>query len=128
VPRHGRHYTLEQANATLGWVTERVERVRGAREALRGLGQDGLERIKSLDPQLGGSYPSPEAAMPLVTLSLALRELEALDIVVRDLERGLIDFPAMRDGDEVYLCWLIGEPEVGFWHGLDAGFAGRRPL
>lgn len=126
--RHSRHYTVEQANATLGWVTERIERVRAAHQALRQLDEGASAAIRALDPQLGGCYPSREAARPLVTLSLALTELERLDIVVRDLERGLIDFPALRDGDEVYLCWLVGESEVGFWHGLDAGYVGRQPL
>ena len=46
----------------------------------------------------------------------------------RDLDRGLIDFPALRDGREVYLCWIDGEDDIGFWHDLDAGFAGRQPL
>ena len=48
--------------------------------------------------------------------------------MVRDLERGLVDFPSVIDGREVYLCWLLDEPAVGHWHGVDAGFAGRRPL
>ncbi len=59
---------------------------------------------------------------------LGFEALEQLDIVVRDLERGLVDFPAVIDGREVYLCWLIDEPAVGHWHGVEAGFAGRRPL
>jgi hypothetical protein len=50
------------------------------------------------------------------------------DIVLRDLERGLVDFPALRDGHEVYLCWVEGEPDIEFWHDLDAGFAGRQSL
>ena len=49
-------------------------------------------------------------------------------MVVRDLERGLIDFPSLLDGDEVYLCWLLDEPSVGHWHAVEAGFGGRRPL
>jgi hypothetical protein len=49
-------------------------------------------------------------------------------VVLRDVERGLIDFPALRDGQEVYLCWLIDEDEISCWRELDAGFAGRRPL
>lgn len=126
--RHSRHYTVEQANATLGWVTERIQRVRAAHQALRELGQGASAVIRALDPQLGGCYPSREVARPLVTLSLALTELERVDIVLRDLERGLVDFPALRGGDEVYLCWLVGEPDVGFWHALDAGFVGRQPL
>jgi hypothetical protein len=126
--RHERHYTLEQANATRPWVAERVRRLADARGRLIAVG-GGVERaLKALDPSVGGAYPGREAARALVELSRALAELEALDIVVRDVERGLVDFPALRDGEEVYLCWLIDEPAIEFWHGLDAGFAGRRRL
>ena len=50
------------------------------------------------------------------------------DVVVRDLERGLIDFPSLLGGEEIYLCWLLDEPEVGHWHAPESGFGGRRPL
>ena len=59
---------------------------------------------------------------------LGLQAFERLEIVVRDLDRGLIDFPTLRDGEEVYLCWLLDEPEVAHWHAIEAGFPGRRPL
>ena len=49
-------------------------------------------------------------------------------IVLRDLDSGLIDFPSVRDGREIYLCWIDGEDDIEFWHDLDAGFAGRQPL
>ena len=55
-------------------------------------------------------------------------ELRERDLVLRDLDRGLVDFPALRDGQEIYLCWLEGEDEIGYWHAPDAGFAGRQPL
>jgi hypothetical protein len=61
-------------------------------------------------------------------LHVIARELQAADVVVRDLRTGLVDFPAVREGREVYLCWMAGEPEVAHWHELDAGAAGRRPL
>ena len=78
---------------------------------------------------LGGAYPGREIARSLVELSRAAGELEAVDIVLRDVHRGLIDFPALRDGEEVYLCWLVDEEEtIGFWHEPEAGFGGRRPL
>ncbi len=64
----------------------------------------------------------------LVELSRALAELDAVEVVLRDVDRGLVDFPAIRDGQEVYLCWLLEEDEIGFWHDPEAGFAGRRPL
>jgi hypothetical protein len=126
--RHKRHYTLEQARALRPWVTERVRRLAEAQTRLVALGERAEPALRALDPGSGGSYPGREAAQPLVELSLALGELEAVDIVVRDVERGLVDFPALRDGEEVYLCWLVDEDEIRFWHGLDAGFAGRRPL
>jgi hypothetical protein len=67
-------------------------------------------------------------ATALVELSRAFSELDAVDVVVRDVDRGLIDFPAVRDGEEIYLCWLLDEEEIGYWHAPEAGFAGRQPL
>jgi hypothetical protein len=55
-------------------------------------------------------------------------EIQALGAVVKDLELGLVDFPSLRDGEDVYLCWRVGEDAIGFWHPVDEGFAGRRPL
>jgi hypothetical protein len=126
--RHERHYTLEQANAARCWVAERVEWIRDARARLVALGSRGADAVASLDPQTGGAYPGRDVARSLVELSRAIGELEAVDIVLRDLDRGLIDFPAIRDGEEVYLCWLLDEDEISFWHDPDAGFAGRQPL
>jgi hypothetical protein len=126
--RHSRHYTLEQANAVRGWVAERVGWVRDARAHLTALGARVRTAVGNLDPDAGGSYPGRDVARPLVELSRAIAELEAVDIVLRDLDRGLIDFPAVIDGQEVYLCWLVEEDEVRHWHPLDAGFTGRRPL
>jgi hypothetical protein len=85
--------------------------------------------MEEIDPALGGAYPGREVAHALVELSRAVAELEAVEIVLRDVERGLIDFPALRDGREVYLCWLLDdEQEIGFWHPIETGFAGRRAL
>jgi hypothetical protein len=53
---------------------------------------------------------------------------ELLEIELKDISRGLIDFPSLMDGREVYLCWLLGEEEIGHWHEIDAGFAGRQSL
>jgi hypothetical protein len=128
-PRHHRHYTLEQAMAVRGWVAERVGWVRAAQARLMALGPGAMEAIDALDRDSGGAYPGREVARELVEISRAVHQLEAVDIVLRDVERGLIDFPAMRDGVEVYLCWLVDDEEsIGFWHEPEAGFAGRRPL
>jgi hypothetical protein len=125
---HDHHYTVEQANSMRNWVTERVKRIRHVQAELVALGDRASEAIASLDPENGGSYPGRDAAPALVELSRAMCELEAVDIVLRDVDRGLVDFPALRNGEEVYLCWLIDEDEIRYWHEPDAGFAGREPL
>ena len=126
--RHQRHYTLEQAMAVRGWVAERVGWVREARARLVVLGPAAAEAIEALDSDSGGAYPGREIAGALVEISRAMGALDAVEIVLRDIDRGLIDFPAMRDGVEVYLCWLVDDEEsIGFWHEPEAGFAGRRP-
>ena len=58
----------------------------------------------------------------------AVRELDALGVVVKDLDLGLLDFPGMRDGEEVELCWHVGEDAVAYWHPLEAGYRGRKPI
>jgi Uncharacterized conserved protein (DUF2203) len=126
--RHERHYTLEQARAVRGWVAERVGWIRDAHARLVALGPRAIEAIETLDERSGGAFPGRETARPLVELSRAVAELQAVEVILRDIDRGLIDFPSVRDGQEVYLCWLVDEDEIGFWHEPDAGFAGRRPL
>jgi len=54
--------------------------------------------------------------------------LEQLGVLVKDLDSGLVDFPALRHGEEVLLCWQVGEDDVAYWHGVEEGFAGRKPL
>ena len=61
-------------------------------------------------------------------LAEALTALEEIGVVVKDLDAGLIDFPALRDGEQVFLCWQLGEVDVAWWHGLDEGFRSRKPL
>jgi hypothetical protein len=127
--RHHRHYTLEEAMAVRGWVAERVGWVRDAQATLARLGPEAIQAIDALEADSGGAYPGRAVAGPLVEISRAIGELDAVEIVLRDVDRGLIDFPAMRDGAEVYLCWLVDDEEsIGFWHEPEAGFAGRRPL
>jgi hypothetical protein len=124
--RHRLHYTLEEARDLRGWVAERVH---AARAALAQLSQpEALAALEALDLTTGGAWPGREVARAMLDLQRSVGELGAADIVVRDVARGLVDFPAVQDGAEVYLCWLVDEPDIGWWHDLDAGFAGRRPL
>jgi hypothetical protein len=123
---HERHYTVEQANAALPWVSERLMRIQ---EALAVVDEpESTVLLKELDPTHGPSYPGRRVATAVLSLLGATTQLEALDIVLRDPRRGLVDFPSIRDGDEVYLCWQLDEQQVAWWHEPEAGFAGRQPL
>lgn len=123
---HERHWTPEQANGLLPLVGSTVRRLREARRRLAARGHDAALAQDAEDT--GGAWPGREHAEEAVALALGLERLERLDIVVRDLERGLVDFPSLIEGREVYLCWLLDEPAVGHYHAIEAGFAGRRPL
>jgi hypothetical protein len=123
---HARHYTVEQANAALEWVSERIERLRAARVQLSD--EEARDALGEAAPSNGGGQPGKVVSEAFLELQRALGELQAMDVVLRDLERGLVDFPAMRDGREVYLCWESGEDEIAFWHDLESGYGGRRPL
>ena len=61
-------------------------------------------------------------------LSRTVDEIQQTGCVVKDLDTGLVDFPSLRQGEKVYLCWKLGEERIGYWHGIEEGFAGRKPL
>jgi hypothetical protein len=123
---HDRHYTVPQANAAIDWVRERIDRMRAARHQLGD--EEAREALSQAAPGNGGGRPGVVVSEAFIDLRDALGELHGVDVVLRDLDRGLIDFPALRDGREVYLCLEDGEDEVEFWHDLETGFGGREPI
>jgi hypothetical protein len=123
---HSRHYTVAEANAAIPWVRERLDRLRAAREGLSD--EQAREALGEAAPQNGGGEPGRVVSEAFIQLRDALHELQAVQVVLRDLERGLLDFPALRDGREIYLCWEEGEDEIGWWHDPESGYAGRQPL
>jgi hypothetical protein len=124
--RHRRHYTIEEARGELPWVAERLVALRAARERLTDA--DARRALATGTPGNGGGSLGKQLGEAFSELQGGVAELGERDIVLRDLDRGLIDFPAIRDGREVYLCWIDGEEDIGFWHELDAGYAGRQEL
>ncbi len=124
--KHSRHYTIEQANAALPWVVERIERLRSARDGFSDA--EAREALGEATPGNGGGHPGRRVSEAFLELQAAAGELDAVEVIVRDLDRGLVDFPALRDGREVYLCWEEGEDEIAHWHEIDAGFSGRQGL
>jgi len=75
-----------------------------------------------------GEARSPEFNRLVEELEECLSQLDDLGVQVKDVETGLLDFPALRQGVDVLLCWRVGEPAVEWWHGLEDGFAGRKPV
>jgi len=123
-------FSIEEANALLPTVRRIVAglardyaRVVASREAAQGA----AERAKELG---GGFMPGGGLYVTALTrLAERAGQLEALGVQLKDYERGLIDFPTMRDGRVVLLCWQLGEGDrIEWWHDLEAGFAGRQPL
>jgi hypothetical protein len=123
---HERHYTLEEASKLLPRVVELIEQMRTARDQLGD--KEAREALSEAGPTNGGGAPGRVVSEAFVQLRDAVAELQELEIVLRDLDRGLLDFPSLRDDREVYLCWQDGEDAIGYWHEPEAGFAGRRPL
>lgn len=129
-----RRFTIEEAQAALREVRplaeELVERHRALQEAMRRQAEITL-RIAGNG---GGLQPQSlvevqqAAAREAAALSRCLERIQELGAQVKDLERGLLDWPALREGEEVLFCWHVGEDEIRFWHGAEDGFAGRRPL
>ncbi|MGA2469080.1 MAG: DUF2203 domain-containing protein [Solirubrobacteraceae bacterium] len=124
--RHERHYSLEEARTELPWVAERLAEMRDAHERLTD--EDARHALAGGAASNGGGAPGKQVGEAFLDLQAAVLALDEREIVLRDLDRGLIDFPAIRDGREVYLCWIDGEEDIGFWHELDAGYGGRQAL
>jgi hypothetical protein len=129
-----RHFTPEEANAALAEVRPLVERM----VTLRHAHVEALTRQEELEGHIrgnGGGIPPAELAGAAAEVDREARELASVidelvehGVQVKDIDDGLIDFPALRQGETVLLCWRLGEDEVAYWHTLEGGFAGRRPL
>jgi hypothetical protein len=123
---HQRHFTVEEANLALPKVQPVLQRLRDARDMLTD--EQAHEALGGAAPSNGGGEPGTQVGGAFLQLRRLLLALEQAGIVVRDIDRGLIDFPAILDGREVYLCWELGEDEIGWWHELEDGYGGRQPL
>ena len=126
-PDFPRLFTVEEANSLLPTLREILEDVSLHREALR-------ERAPHLEPILraaganGGGRVGSEYGVEAYNLYLAIERIRELGVVLKNLDVGLLDFPHEREGRIVFLCWHPPEERVGYWHEIEAGYAGRQPL
>lgn len=123
---HQKHFTLEQARDVLGGAISLIEDLVKLKRVLDERGYD-IYRHQ----YFGGSGPNGERFFPreLVRLVEIAKDLEHQGILIKGFDDGLIDFPHIRsNGEEVYLCWKVGENGIRYWHSIPDGFAGRRPI
>jgi hypothetical protein len=129
-----RTFTPEEANAALTEVRPLVERMVAARSMLVDAQRRQAELVARVASNGGGLTPPDVSAVAVevqqasTELVAVVEELQGLGVQVKDLDRGLVDFPCVHRGRVVLLCWELGEDEVAYWHGADEGYAGRKPL
>jgi hypothetical protein len=124
---HERIFTRHEANDMLPRIRPLLEDLRGA-----------WSRIKELNPEIkkirekamfDAWHPDGVEYVEAVSrLTSLIGEIRGLGVLVKDLDKGLCDFPYKKRDRVVYLCWHLGEDSIGFWHEIEAGFAGREPL
>jgi hypothetical protein len=120
-------FTLEEANTLLPQLRRLFAGIKAERAVLQRFAPEAKRAHKHANEgggtEIGGRY-----ATALFTVMDQMQTIHNLGVEVKDIERGLCDFPALREGRVVYLCWLLGEDRIEWWHDLEAGFAGRQPL
>jgi hypothetical protein len=129
-----RYFTLEEANDLLDELRPVAEEMVARRHEL----VEAQARRAALVAQVGGNggdltpsdFAEADAELEDAATALArcVERIQAAGVLVKDLDQGLLDFPALREGEEILLCWQVGEDEIRFWHGREEGFAGRKPL
>ena len=124
-----RLFTIEEANALLPSVREILQNVRRSRARVATYRRQAKLAAERAEQGGGGMEGGALYATVLTDLTEEMSELEAMGVQLKDFERGLVDFPSLRDGRVVLLCWQLGEgDELEWWHDMETGFGGRTPL
>jgi hypothetical protein len=129
-----RYFTPEEANALLEEVRPVAERLVAHRRSMAVTASRQARLVQRIAGNGGDFDPQEPRALEEEfqredqAAVRCVEELQRLGVLVKDLDRGLVDFPALRGDEEVLLCWQVGEDEVAFWHGVEEGFAGRKQL
>ena len=122
-----RHFTIGEAREWLPELRRRFERINALYGELQELRED-HEKVVALIRSNGHAPKDPGFSGRLLELQSLVRDINDAGIEVKDVSRGLVDFPHMREGEEVYLCWEMEDSDLLFWHRIEDGYAGRTPL
>ncbi len=127
-----RTFTPDEANSALDQVRPLAERMVELRARLGELEEEQREVVRIVagngSGEGVGDARTPEFAKLARELQDVVEELTSIGIQLKDADTGLLDFPAVREGEDVLLCWSVGEPAVEWWHGLEDGYAGRQRI
>lgn len=121
-----KHYTREEARALLPMIRQWLAQLQQVRQQLRGV-DERLQQMVDGGNDAGGGTVEEQVRL-IATLNEVLERFRSRQIQIKDIDRGLLDFPAIVAGREVFLCWEQDEEDIEFWHDLDTGFAGRERL
>ncbi len=121
-----KHYTLDQARALLPDVRQWLDGLEQRQERLRAV-EARLTSLMANGADVGGEWANQLVTILADSKDL-LQEFRRRQIQIKDLERGLLDFPSLREGREVFLCWKKDEDDIQFWHDLESGYAGRERI
>jgi hypothetical protein len=129
-----RTFTLEEANAAVAQLRPVVEELVEHRRRLDEAQRRQAELLTRIAGNGGDMQPSDlrevagEIQAEADGIARCAEQINAAGAQIKSLEEGLLDFPSSREGEDILLCWKLGEDEIEYWHGLDEGFAGRKPL
>jgi len=121
-----KHYSRDEARALLPQIRQWLKQLSTARQRFGRLDQR-LAGLLAGGQDTGGEMVNQWVKV-LADIKVNLREFQKREIQIKDFDRGLVDFPAILDGKEVFLCWEQDEQDIDFWHDLNSGYAGRERL
>jgi hypothetical protein len=127
MPQFEQHFTVDEANAMLPELRSLLGEIRQARDQLA-TDWDGAVPILRMASTNGGGKPATIVVADLLRLNDLMRSLASRGVIIKDIDRGLVDFPHWRGDEEVLLCWELSEERVAYWHDLESGFGGRHPI
>ena len=122
-----RYFTLQEANETLLTVRPLMDGVQTIRQKILANQPEAWPAIEKSAGN-GGNRALSNMVQDFEKFDALIHRIQDTGVLIKDINIGLLDFPALRDGREVYLCWQYGEEDIAFWHEVEAGYAGRQPI
>jgi len=122
-----RYFTLPEANEVLNLIRPLMDEVQAIRVKILKNQPEAWPAIEKSAGN-GGNRALSNMVQDFEKFDALIHRIQDTDVLIKDINLGLLDFPALKDGREVYLCWQYGEEDIAFWHEIETGYAGRQPI